>query len=256
MKTFFVRIGERLLQFIEHLGSMFLLIFEAIRILFYSPPRFKLVIKQMYQIGVLSLPVIALTGGFTGMVLAIQSYYQFHQITMETAIGILVGLSMTNELGPVLTGVMIAGRVGASMAAEIGTMNVTEQIDALKTLATNPIKHLVTPRFIACIIMIPLLTALAIFIGIIGGYFVGVHMLHINQTFFLENMLDFTTVGDLLCGLTKALFFALIISMICCYKGYYAKNGAEGVGKATTEAVVLSCITILISDFFLSIILY
>ena len=189
------------------------------------------------------------------MVLAVQSYYQFHQISMETAIGILIGLSMTNELGPVLTALMVAGRVGASMAAQLGTMKVTEQIDALNTLAVDPVSYLVAPRLIAGIFMIPILTVFSIFICFLGGYFISVELLQINKTFFVNNMLDFTGVMDFLNGLTKSVVFALIIIIISCYKGIIADDGAEGVGKATTEAVVFSCISILISDFFLSIIL-
>ncbi len=252
----FVKAGSVFIDNVVQVGQMFMMFFETLVFCFTSPPRRDLVFKQMYQIGLKSLPVILLTGAFTGMVLAIQAYYQFHKITMETAIGILVGLSMTNELGPVLTGLMIAGRVGASMAAELGTMRVTEQIDAVTTMATSPIKYLVAPRFIACVVMGPMLTIFSIFIGVLGGSIVGIKLLHINQTFFIKNMLDFTSNGDLKCGLIKSVIFGITIAIISCYKGFYAQDGAEGVGKATTQAVVSSCISILISDFFLSIILF
>ena len=255
MISFFQKIGESILDDIRSVGKFSLVAFNFLKKLYTAPPRFRIILDQLYEIGYKSLPVVAITGAFTGMVLAVQSYYQFHQISMETAIGILIGLSMTNELGPVLTALMVAGRVGASMAAQLGTMKVTEQIDALNTLAVDPVSYLVAPRLIAGIFMIPILTVFSIFIGILGCYFISVELLQINKTFFVNNMLDFTGVMDFLNGLTKSVVFALIIIIISCYKGIIADDGAEGVGKATTEAVVFSCISILISDFFLSIIL-
>lgn len=229
---------------------------DTVRYLIKNPPRPGIIYDQMYKIGVLSLPVVLLTGVATGMILAIQTYYQLHKLTIESVVGIIVGLSMTNELGPVLTGLMVAGRVGAAMAAELGTMKVTEQIDALYTLATSPVKYLIVPRFVASILLIPLLTTFSIFIGIVGGYVVGVEMLGINATFFMKNLREFTEVEDLANGIIKSVFFALIIALVGCYKGFTTEGGAEGVGKATTESVVTSCITILIIDFFLSIILF
>jgi len=251
-----LRLGERAVDILSSLGNYAIFTWETLIKSFGGLPDRKLLMKQFYQVGVLSLPVVLLTGGFTGMVLAVQSYYQLHKVTLDTAIGILVGLSMTNELGPVLTALMVAGRVGASMAAELGTMRVTEQIDALQVMACDPIRYLMVPRFLACLFMVPLLTVFSIFIGIMGGYYVGVKLLHINQTFFMTNMLDFTEIYDLLSGLIKSVFFAMLIVTISCYKGFTTEHGAEGVGKATTQAVVFSCISILISDFFLSIILF
>lgn len=255
-RIFLANLGRPFLNVLDELGGISLLLFRTIARLTQKRPERHLLLKQCYQCGVLSLPVILLTGAFTGMVLAVQSYYQFHQMTMETAIGILVGLSMTRELGPVLTAVMIAGRVGAAMAAELGTMRVTEQIDAMRAMAVDPISYLIVPRFLACIIVIPLLTVFSIAIGIWGGYVVGVKMLHINQTFFIQNMIDFTKVSDLMNGLAKSCFFAVLVSIISCYKGFNADHGAEGVGISTTQAVVYSCISILISDFFLTIVLF
>ena len=249
-------LGRRFLSLISHIGSISIMFWNILRYLITNPPRPAIIYEQMYKIGVLSLPVVLLTGAATGMILVVQTYYQLHKLTVETASGIIVGLSMTNELGPVLTGLMVAGRVGAAMAAELGTMKVTEQIDALYTLATNPVKYLIVPRFVACILLIPLLTAFSIFIGILGGYFIGVDMLHINGTFFMKNLREFTEVTDLLNGIVKSVFFALIIVLVGCYKGFSTEGGAEGVGKSTTESVVISCITILIADFFLSIILF
>lgn len=241
---------------LSQLGGMTILFAQTVKRVFSEFPERSLLIKQCYQCGVLSLPVVLLTGAFTGMVLAVQAYYQFRQMTMETTIGILVGLSMTRELGPVLTAVMVAGRVGASMAAELGTMRVTEQIDAMRAMATDPVSYLIVPRFLACLFMVPLLTTMAVLIGITGGYLVGVRMLHINEVFFIQNMLNFTKTSDLMNGLIKATFFGVVVAVISCYKGFTAENGAEGVGIATTQAVVYSCIAILVSDFFLTVVLF
>lgn len=249
-------LGRRTITFTNHLGSISIMLWDALRYIVKNPPHPRIIYEQMYKIGVLSLPVVLLTGVATGMILAVQTYYQLHKLTIESAVGIIVGLSMTNELGPVLTALMVAGRVGAAMAAELGTMKVTEQIDALYTLATSPIKYLIVPRFIASIVMIPLLTICSIFIGIVGGYIVGVKMLGINSTFFMKNLREYTGGTDLANGIVKSVFFALIIVLVGCYKGFTTEGGAEGVGKATTDAVVIASITILIVDFFLSIILF
>ncbi len=248
--------GRDFIFWILKIGSMSFLGYRTLWYSLTSPPRRANIYKQMFEIGVLSLPVVLITGAFTGMVLAVQTYYQFHKITMETAVGIIVGLSMTNELGPVLTAVMVAGRVGAAMAAELGTMKVTEQIDALSTLAVDPVRHLIVPRFIACVALVPILTVFSIFIGIVGGWVVGVKMKGINSVFFIKNMMDFVKPSDLINGLVKSVVFAMIIAVISCFEGFNAEGGAEGVGKATTQAVVASAIVILISDFFLSIVLF
>ena len=250
------RIGRRFLVAVQHLGEMGIMLKETLRFTFLDPPKGDQVLRQMYHVGVLSMPVVLITGAFTGAVLAVQTYYQFHKLTMESAIGIVVGLSMTNELGPVLCALMVASRVGASITAEVGTMRVTEQIDALRTLAANPVRYLIVPRFIACVALIPLLTILAIFVGIVGGYVVGVEMKGINPTFFIDNMVSFTTATDVMNGITKSIYFAIVIGIVSCYKGFTCPEGAEGVGRATTESVVTSCITILILDFFLSILLF
>ena len=255
MRDFFSNLGIKALRGIYDLGCISILFVKVLKIVIMTPPRRNNIIIQMYQIGVLSLPVVLITGAFTGMVLAVQSFYQFHQISLETAVGILVGLSMTNELGPVLTALMVTGRVGASMTAELGTMNVTEQIDALRSLATNPLQYLIAPRIIACIALLPLLTICSVFIGIVGGYTVGVKMLGINATFFAKNLLHYTEVSDLMTGLIKSVYFGVIIAFVSCYKGFTTSGGAEGVGKATTQTVVIASITILIVDFFLSLIL-
>jgi phospholipid/cholesterol/gamma-HCH transport system permease protein len=237
------------------LGSFGLLVTEAIASLCTFKVAWRDLNYQIYFIGVKSQMVVLVTGAFTGMVLAAQAYYQFHQVKMDTATLALVGVSMCSELGPVLTALMVAGRVGAAIAAEIGTMRVTEQIDALRTLATHPVDYLVVPRLLAAIFVMPILTAEAVAIGIAGGYVVGVHLLGIDPTYSWHNMLRYTTIPDFAIGLIKGLIFGGIIAIIGCYKGMTCHEGAEGVGQATTEAVVYSSITILIANFFLTLLL-
>ena len=198
---------------------------------------------------------VLVIGAFTGMVLGAQTYFQFHKVKMDTASLAVVGVSMCSELGPVLTALMVAGRVGASMAAEIGTMRVTEQIDALRTLATHPVDFLVVPRLIAAHIALPMLTIESIVMGIGAGYLVGVYLLGIDPTYLWYNMLRYTHDVDLMIGLIKAFIFGGIIALIGCYKGMTCRLGAEGVGQATTEAVVYASITILIANFFLTLVM-
>jgi phospholipid/cholesterol/gamma-HCH transport system permease protein len=186
------------------------------------------------------------------MVLCAQTYFQFHKVRMDTATLAVVSVSMCSELGPVLTALMVAGRVGASLAAELGTMRVTEQIDALRTLATHPVDYLVVPRFLATTIAMPILTASSIAVGIAAGYAVGVYLLGIDPTYSWVNMMRYTFSTHVLTGLIKSVFYGAQIALICCYKGMTCGEGAEGVGRATTEAVVYSSITILISNFFLT----
>lgn len=247
---------KRIVSFIKQWGEITIMFYHTVKYIFVNPPRRNLVVEQMFKIGVLSLPIVCLTGMATGMILVVQTYYQLHKLTIETVVGIIVGLSMTNELGPVLTSLVVAGRVGAAMAAELGTMRVTEQIDALESLATSPIRYLIVPRFCATVMMVPILTIFSIFIGILGGYLVGVHLLGINGAYFMWNLRQYTEIEDLINGLVKSIYFAVIISSVACYKGYNTYGGAEGVGKATTQTVVISCISILIADFFLSIVLF
>jgi phospholipid/cholesterol/gamma-HCH transport system permease protein len=213
------------------------------------------VFEQIVAVGVNSIPVTTLTSLFTGMVLALQTGFSFRKVFNEPLyVGTVVGLSLVKELGPVLTAVVVAGRVGAAIAAELGTMKVTEQIDALYTLGTNPVKYLAVPRFIACLISIPLLTIMAIFIGIIGGEIIAVYRLGIPMSVYLNEVQE---IGWKECahGVTKSVFFAAIIVIVSCYKGFTCEGGAEGVGKATTSAVVISMVLILVLDYFLSAIL-
>jgi phospholipid/cholesterol/gamma-HCH transport system permease protein len=242
-------------DWLRGLGSFGLLAWEAMASLLTFKVAPRDLIYQIYFIGVKSQAVVLVTGTFTGMVLAAQAYYQFHQVKMDTATLALVGVSMCSELGPVLTGLMVAGRVGAAIAAEIGTMRVTEQIDALRTLATHPVDYLVTPRLLAAHLVLPVLTAQAIAVGIVGGYFVAVHLLGVDATYVWHNMLRYTKVPDFAIGMIKSFVFGGIIAIIGCYKGLTCPNGAEGVGHATTEAVVYASISILISNFFLTLML-
>jgi phospholipid/cholesterol/gamma-HCH transport system permease protein len=207
---------------------------------------------QIYFIGIKSQAVVLVTGAFTGMVLTAQTYFQFHKVKMDTATLGVVSVAMCDELGPVLTALMVAGRVGAAIAAEIGTMRVTEQIDALRTLATHPIDYLVVPRLMASMIALPLLTIESIALGICSGYLVGYQLLGIDPAYLYYNMLKYTTDIDLQIGLVKSFFYGGIIALVGCYKGLTCGLGAEGVGRATTEAVVYSSITILITNFFLT----
>jgi len=206
----------------------------------------------MIEIGFYSLPVVGLTSIFAGMVLALQSYTGFARFSAEGAIANVVVLSITRELGPVLAGLMVAGRIGAAMAAEIGTMRVTEQIDALTTLSTNPMKYLVAPRLIAGFLMMPLLVLVADVIGVFGGYLVAVHKLGFNPSNYLQSTWDFLEFSDVVSGLVKASAFGFIITLMGCYHGYNSKGGAQGVGMATTNAVVSASILILCSDYILT----
>jgi phospholipid/cholesterol/gamma-HCH transport system permease protein len=240
---------------LQGLGRIALLGLEVVRSLMVQRPSWRDLVYQLYFIGVKSQSVVLITGAFTGMVLCAQTYYKFHEVKMDTATLAVVSVSMCSELGPVLTALMVAGRVGAAMAAELGTMRVTEQIDALRTLATHPIDYLVVPRLFATILALPLLTAEAIAVGIGAGDFVAVQLLGIDPTYAWNNMLRYTRVSDVAMGISKAFIFGGIVGIVGCYKGLSCREGAEGVGRATTEAVVFASITILISNFFLSLFL-
>jgi phospholipid/cholesterol/gamma-HCH transport system permease protein len=240
---------------LEGLGRITLLAKEAAVSIVRQRIDWQGLLYQMYFMGVKSQSVVLITGAFTGMVLGAQTYFQFHKVKMDTATLAVVSVSMCSELGPVLTALMVAGRVGAAIAAEIGTMRVTEQIDALRTLATNPVDYLVVPRLIAAHIALPLLTTEAIAIGISSGFLVGVYLLGIDPTYLWSNMLKYSSTNDVVIGLTKSFVYGGIVALVGCYKGMNCREGAEGVGRATTEAVVFSSITILISNFFLTLVL-
>lgn len=256
MNSWLERFGKKAMLLVAEIGKVLIFFGQTLRWSVSRPFYLKNVLKQMEQIGVNSIPVVLTTALSTGMVLALQSYTGFKRFGAESLVGAVVSLSMTRELGPVLTGLMVAGRAGASMAAELGTMKVTEQIDAMATLATNPMKYLVVPRFIASTIMMFFLTILGMMIGITGGYFVGVEILGANPVTYINQSLNNTEVSDIWYGLIKALVFGAVIGLIGCYKGFNTEGGAEGVGKATTGAVVVSCMLILILDYFLSALLW
>jgi phospholipid/cholesterol/gamma-HCH transport system permease protein len=245
-------VGEKIAGYIKEMGRMLLLLADTIRWSFYPPFRVDLLFQQMERVGVRSVLVVVLTGAFTGMVLALQSFHATRSFGAETMVGVAVALSMTRELGPVLTSFMVTGRAGSAMAAEIGTMRVTEQIDALSAMAVNPIKYLIVPRVLASIVVVPMLTVIADFVGIIGGYFAGVIILRINAGAYVANMEKFVELNDIYHGIIKAAVFGVILSVIGCYKGYTTTGGAEGVGKATTQSVVLATVTILMANYLLT----
>lgn len=239
-------------EWLEGLGRLALLAKEILVSLLTFKVAWSDLLYQLYFIGVKSQSVVLITGAFTGMVLGVQTYLQFHKVRMDTATLAVVGVSMCSELGPVLTGLMVAGRVGAAIAAELGTMRVTEQIDALRTLATHPVDYLVVPRLLALHAALPLLTVESIALGIGASYLVGVYLLGIDPIYLWANMLKYTGNPDLFIGLIKSFIFGGIVALIGCYKGMTCGEGAEGVGRATTEAVVHASITILITNFFLT----
>ncbi|MDP2839404.1 MAG: ABC transporter permease [Syntrophales bacterium] len=250
------RLGRAVLAGVEEMGKIILLFVSVLAWMFRPPFKLRNIFKQMEFVGVKSIFVVVLTGTFTGMVMALQGYHGFRMFSAESLVGGTVALGMTRELGPVLTSLMVTARAGSAMAAELGTMRVTEQIDALYVMAANPVKHLIVPRVIAGVLMVPLLTVVADFTGILGGYFVGVHILGINSGIFIKNITRLVELNDIYNGLVKAACFGLILSLVGCYKGFNTYGGAEGVGRATTEAVVLASISILISDYFLTAIMF
>ncbi|HUJ71799.1 MAG TPA: ABC transporter permease [Verrucomicrobiae bacterium] len=239
---------------LNQLGSMLFLFLDIVKTTFTRRPRWGETLVQTYKIGWQSQAVVVVTGAFTGMVFAVQTYLQFHKVKMDTAVGPVVSVAMTRELAPVLTALMVAGRVGAAIAAELGTMKVTEQLDALRSMGTAPVDYLAVPRFIALLFALPLLTAEAMFFGIFSGYLVGVHMCGIDEAYYLNHMYQFTEARDVVSGLIKAVFFAMFIALISTYKGFNAGEGAEGVGRATTQAVVVSSLTVLIANFFITVV--
>lgn len=243
--NFVAAIGRVFLSFLASTGRLAL--FAGVSISHIVRPPFypRLLLRQIVEIGYYSLPVIGLTAVFTGMVLALQSYTGFARFNAEGAVATVVVLSITRELAPVLTGLMVAGRIGAAMAAEIGTMRVTEQIDALSTLATNPYKYLIAPRLLAGLIMLPCCVLVADIIGVFGGYLVAVHKLGFNPAVYLKNSWQFLELIDVISGLVKAGVFGFLIALMGCYHGFYSKGGAQGVGSATTNAVVSASILIL-----------
>jgi len=246
-------VGQRIVDWICGLGGIALFSFWTVVWLLTRRPRRGTILSNFYQIGVLSLPVVALTGTFIGMVLAVQSYNQFRMLGLETRLGAVINMALVRELGPVLAATMLAGRVGSSMAAELGTMRVTEQIDALASMGVNPIHYLVVPRFLGCLVLIPMLTIMADFMGLVGGYFYSVLLLDIDRYYYLEYSARFVGWFDMLSGVFKTFFFGAAIALIGCHRGFNCDPGAEGVGRAATAAFVHSFVTILLLDLMLNI---
>ena len=242
-------IGRLFLRFLGAIGGLTLFTASSIRSCVTPPFYFRLMTRQMVIVGYYSLPVVGLTALFTGMVLALQIYTGSSRFNAEGAVATIVVIGITRELGPVLAGLMVAGRVGAAMAAEIGTMRVTEQIDALTTLSTSPFKYLVAPRLIAGTVMLPILVLVADIIGVFGGYIISTQKLGFNPATYLKNTLEFLEAIDVISGLVKAAVFGFIIALMGCYCGYNSRGGAQGVGSATTNAVVTASILILASNY-------
>jgi phospholipid/cholesterol/gamma-HCH transport system permease protein len=240
------------LRALEEAGGIFLLFFQSLYWLFRAPFRGVIFLKQMEFIGTKSSFIVGLTGLFTGMVFALQTSYALRLFSLEYMIGPSTLLSLTRELGPVLTALLVTGRAGSAMCTEIGTMRVTEQIDALHTMAVSPVQYLVVPRIFSGVLMLPLLAALFSLMGALGGYLIAVYMLGQSPNVFINETLYSVDANDFYIGLIKAAVFGLILTLVGCYKGYQAKGGSAGVGKATTEAVVLASVTVLISDYFLT----
>ena len=248
-------LGEVAMGWVNGLGSISLFVFQTFQWLLIRLPRKETLLPSFYQIGVLSLPVVALTGTFIGVILAVQSYAQFRLMNLETRLGAVINMSLVRELGPVLAATMLAGRVGGSMSAELGTMRVTEQIDALASMGANPIHYLVVPRFLACLILIPTLTIMADFMGVVGAAYYSVYILHIDWFHYLHNSSLFVGNFDLFSGVIKSFSFGAAIALISCHRGFHCDPGAEGVGRAATAAFVQSFCVILFLDMVLNILL-
>jgi len=249
-------IGRKSISFIRHVGGVVMLLGQIFRSLPRIFGNFGLIVEQMSQMGVSSLPLVVITSVFTGAVSSVQAAYQFQDFVPMRYLGTAVGKAVVIELGPVLTALVVAGRVGASIAAELGTMKVTEQIDALETLAIDPVPFLATPRFIAGLTMLPVLTILADFVAIMGGYIVALLFLNVSSHTFLNGLKMFFHLRDVLAGLAKAFVFGGIIATIGCYQGFQTMGGARGVGQSTTRAVVVSSVMILIGDYIIASLLF
>ncbi len=247
---------EWLKRFTEEVGKATLLAIQAVYFLFTKPPKLRHFIDQFTYIAAETSLVVLVTSTFTGGVIALQTYSTFHRFNAEYLIGAVVALSMGRELGPVLTSLMVVARVGSAMTANIGTMRITQQIDALEVMAVNPVRYLVTPRLFATTIGVPFLTVLANVAGIFGGWLVATKLFKVNEYLYWQKMIDLTEFYDIVGGLYKAFVFGFIIATVSCYFGYYTKGGTEGVGRATTNSVVTSSMLILITDYFLTAIIF
>ncbi len=249
---FIAGIGAAVLGLCQSIGAVTLFAIKGVLAILVPPWYFRELLRQIMKIGFYSLPVVGLTAVATGGVLALQIFIGGSRFNAESVVASIVAIGMVRELGPVLGGLVVAGRVSAAIAAEIGTMRVTEQIDALTTLSTNPFKYLVAPRLVAGVLTMPILVAVADIIGIMGGYLVGVNRLGFNGATYLRNTMDFLTFGDVASGLMKAAVFGFIITLMGCFHGYNSGRGAQGVGRATTNAVVSAMVLILAFDYLLT----
>ena len=252
-QSVFVDCGQLCIDALSYVGGLTLFIVRTMSWMVRRIPRGEHLMPCFYEVGIKSLPVVAITGTFIGMVLAVQTFYQFSTLGLESRLGAVINMSLVRELGPVLAATMLAGRVGSSMAAQLGTMRVTEQIDALSSMGASPIQHLVVPRLLACVIMIPVMTIVADFMGVMGGYLYSVNGFGIDRHFYWYNSAEFISGWDFLNGIIKSFFFGAIIAIISCYRGFHCKPGAEGVGHAATAAFVHSFILILAFDFLLNV---
>ncbi|MBU4346387.1 MAG: ABC transporter permease [Candidatus Omnitrophica bacterium] len=256
MVKLFINIGNKVLSFLYLMGGLSNLAFQSFYWTFAGPHKKQRILEQAQKAGVESLPIISLVALFIGVIMALQTAYQMQRLGSEMYIASIVALSLVRELGPVIASLVVAGRVGAAITAEIGSMQVTEQIDALQTLATNPIRYLVVPRLLALSIMLPILTLYADVIGIFGGYLICVHKLGISSSMYLNITFDSLLFKDLFSGLIKTIFFGMIIAFVSCYHGFNVEGGAEGVGRATTRSVVTSFIFIISADCFFTALFY
>lgn len=256
MNEFVISLGSSANSWVRYLGQLSLLWFKTITLSVTPPFKSWRTLMQANRIGPGSFLISALVAFFVGMIIALQMAYQMVQLSAEIYIPNIIALSLTRELAPVLTALIVAGRIGAGIAAEIGTMNVTEQVDALKAFAVNPVKYLVVPRFLALVIMLPVLTMMADIIGIWGGYVICVYKLGISHEMFWKMVFSALAVKDIVTGLVKTIFFGMIIAIVGCHQGLSVKGGAEGVGKATTTAVVRSFILVIITDCFITFMFY
>jgi phospholipid/cholesterol/gamma-HCH transport system permease protein len=252
----FALIGRSTMNLLAHIGRLSVFTGTALAAIVAPPIYWKMIGQQIMRIGYFSLPVVGLTAFFTGGALALQIFLGGNRFGTEAVVPQIVVLGITRELGPVIAGLMVAGRVAAAIAAEIGTMKVTEQIDALTTLATNPIKYLVVPRLIAAVLCMPILVAIADSIGVFGGYVVATQSMGFSGGTYLKNTVDFATQADIVSGLIKAGVFGFIIALMGCYHGFNSRGGAQGVGSATTSAVVSSSILILAANYLLTSLLF
>ncbi len=245
-------LGRAWLNVMQEAGRMILFLLEALGLAFAPPFRGRRILAEVHFIGVKSTLIILLTASFTGMVLALQGYYTLKKYGSEGALGSAVALSLIRELGPVLTALMVSGRAGSAITAEVGIMRITEQLDALDTMAINPLQYVVMPKLVASLISVPLLTALFDVVGILGGYLIGVVALGVSSGSYFSGMVQSVVSLDINGGIVKSLVFGLTIILVACYKGYYTSRGAEGVSRATTETVVLSAVLVLAWDYILT----